>query len=256
VRAAFVGKGGAGKSTLVGTVARLLGRAGEPVVVVDSDPMPGLSFALGLTPTDAGIPDEATEEQAAGAPGPRFRLRAGLSARLVVERYGLTAPDGVRVLQLGKLRATASRLVRSEAALREVLPLLVGEDWHVLGDLPGGTRQAFFGWAGYASLVLVVVEATPASVLSARRLARLSAMGNPPPRVVAVLNKAVSSHDALEVARASGLEVVARLPFDAAVAEADRLGRAPIEHAPESPAVVAARRLAERLVELADELAR
>ena len=42
IRLAFVGKGGAGKSTLAGTFARLLGRAGEPVLALDSDPLPGM----------------------------------------------------------------------------------------------------------------------------------------------------------------------------------------------------------------------
>ncbi|MDP8932341.1 MAG: AAA family ATPase, partial [Actinomycetota bacterium] len=42
MRVAFVGKGGSGKSALAGTLARALARRGESVLVLDSDPMPGL----------------------------------------------------------------------------------------------------------------------------------------------------------------------------------------------------------------------
>lgn len=39
VRVAFVGKGGAGKSSIAGTFARLLAVTGQPVLALDSDPM-------------------------------------------------------------------------------------------------------------------------------------------------------------------------------------------------------------------------
>lgn len=48
LRLAVVGKGGSGKSTVAGTMARLLGRSGEKVLALDSDPMPGLAISLGL----------------------------------------------------------------------------------------------------------------------------------------------------------------------------------------------------------------
>ena len=56
VRVAFVGKGGAGKSAIAGTFARALARRGEPVLAVDSDPMPGLAYYLALQVTYAAIP--------------------------------------------------------------------------------------------------------------------------------------------------------------------------------------------------------
>ena len=46
--------------------------------------------------------------------------------------------------------------------------------WNVVGDLPGGTRQAMFGWAKYADVLAVVVEPTPKSIHVARRLLNIS----------------------------------------------------------------------------------
>src|SRR5215207_3637961 len=48
MRLAIAGKGGAGKTTLTATLARLLARRGRHVNAVDDDPNPNLSVALGL----------------------------------------------------------------------------------------------------------------------------------------------------------------------------------------------------------------
>jgi CO dehydrogenase maturation factor len=249
MRVAFVGKGGAGKSVVAGTFARVLARRGEPVLAVDSDPMPGLSVSLGLGVVDAPIPDEAVEERPAGERGPRWRLRPGLGGAEAVERYALLAPDGVRLLQFGKLRGHASALARSQTAFRQILDELPDGRWSLVGDLPGGTRQPFFGWGRYARTVLVVVEPTAKSLLSARRLARLEQAAYGPDRVLAVANKVRDPGDVELVRRRSGLEVAAAVPWDEAVADAERLGRAPLDHAPRSAAVLVLESMADRFRE-------
>lgn len=113
----------------------------------------------------------------------------------------------------------------------------------MVGDLPGGTRQPFFGWARYARLVLVVTEPTAASMLSARRLARLA---GPPggPRVVAVAAKVREPGDAAAVAAGTGLPVVGAVPYDPLVRAAEQAGRAPLDAAGDGPAVQAIASLA------------
>jgi CO dehydrogenase maturation factor len=249
MRVAFVGKGGSGKSAIAGTFARMLARRGEPVLLLDSDPMPGLALSIGVDASDAGIHDDAVEEGPEG--GPRFRLRAGLSAVEAVERYAAHAPDGMRLLQIGKLRGHAAALARSQWAFRQIADELAEADgdraWHLVGDLPGGTRQPFFGWGRYARTLLVVVEPTAKSWLAARRLARLGTHDDGP-RVVAVANKVREDGDVDAVADRAGLEVVAAVPWDEALAEAERLARPPIDHAPDSAAVASVGSLVDRLV--------
>ena len=246
MRVAFVGKGGAGKSALAGTFARVLARRGEPVLAIDSDPMPGLAFSLGLDVTDAPIPDDAVEERPEGEQGPRYRLRAGLSPAEAVQLYAVPGPDGVRFLQLGKQRGSQRGLFRSQFAFRQIVNGLPDDHWSLVGDLPGGTRQAFFGWGGYARTFLVVVEPTAKALLSARRLGRL-ALAEDPPSVVAVANRVREPGDVEAVERGTGLEVVAAVPFDEDFAEAERQGKAPIDAAPASKAVQAVESLVERL---------
>lgn len=249
LRVAFVGKGGSGKSAIAGTFARSLARRGEEVLAVDSDPMPGLAYSLGLEVTDAPIPDEAVEERPQGQRGPRFRLRAGLSAGEAVERYAVSGPDGVRFLQFGKLRTNAPALMRSQLAFRQILRDLPDERWSLVGDLPGGTRQPFFGWGDYARTFLVVVEPTAKSLLSARRLARLGQSGQDPRQVVAVANKVRAAGDVDRVRQRTGLEVIAAVPWDEALAEAERQGRAAIDVAPDCSAVRTVESMVDRLSE-------
>lgn len=244
VRVAFVGKGGAGKSSVAGLLVRRLAAHGSRVLALDSDPMPGLAFSLGLEPVDTGIPADAV--QAYDDNGrQRYRLREGLTPAEVVERFAVVGPDGIRVLQLGKSRGRPGENARSQQAFQQVLDDLPG-DWDVVGDLPGGTRQPFFGWGRFARTVVVVVEPTPASLLSGRRLSRLALMPSAP-RVVAVASKTRGPEDAGLVARATGLPVLAEVPFDPALAEADRHGRSLADQGASTPALVGVASLLEAL---------
>ena len=252
MRIAFVGKGGSGKSAIAGTFARFLARRGLPVLAVDSDPLPGLALSLGLDiDDDVRIADEAVRERAEGERGPRYKLVDGLSATEAVERYAVEAPDGVRFLQFGKIKGQAEsgrRLFRSQMAFLQITRELPDDHWHVIGDLPGGTRQAFTGWANFARTALVVVEPTAAGALSGRRLARLLQLENGPDQVFAIANKVRADDDAELAAQRTGLEVVAAVPWDEAFAEAERRRRAPIDDAPDSMAVREIESLVDRLV--------
>ena len=248
MRIAFVGKGGVGKSAIAGTFCRALARRGDPVLAIDSDPLPGLAFSLGLEISDAPLPDEAIEERPEGE-RPRWRLATGLTAADAIDRYAAVAPDGVRFLQFGKHRGDTRSLFKSQVAFRQILRELPEDRWNVVGDLPGGTRQAFTGWGDYARTVLIVVEPTAKSLLTARRLSRLSLDEEHPRRIVAVANKVREEGDVELIARRTGLEVVGAVPWDEALAEAEQKMAAPIDLAPGSAAVQAVESLVDQMSE-------
>ncbi len=242
MRVAFVGKGGAGKSSLAGTFARVLARTGERVLALDSDPMPGLAFSLGVKSTDEGLPDEAVEEYAEDDGRRRYRLRDGLTGTGAIERFAVRGPDGVHFLQLGKARGPRWDNTRQHFGFQNVLDDLPADGWSIVGDLPGGTRQPFFTWGRYAETFIVIVEPTSASLLTGRRLARLAATSRAP-RVVVVANKVRAAQDAARVGERTGLPVLGAVPFDPQLAMADRLGLAVLDYDPEGPTVVAVRSL-------------
>ena len=251
MRLAFVGKGGAGKSAIAGTFARTLARQGDKVLAIDSDPLPGLAFSLGLAIEHSPpIPDDAVVERKEGEEGPRWRLNPDVDPFEAVDKWSVEAPDGVRFLQFGKIMGDPKNLWRSQIAFRFIVNQLPAGRWNVVGDLPGGTRQAFTGWGSWASTVLIVVEPTAKSLLSGRRLARMADLDpDTPKRVLAVASKVREPDDVEMIAKGTGLEVVGVVPWDEALAEAERRQLAPIDFAPDCPAVLAVESLVERLSE-------
>lgn len=230
IRVAFVGKGGSGKSTISGTFARLLARRGEPVLALDSDPLPGMPYSLGIPVDDGPIPDDAVIEGPEG--GPRWILNPAIDAATVIERHAAIGPDGVRYLQFGNLWGHISTLQRAQHAWSQVVREVDAEKWHLVGDLPGGTRQAMFGWGKYADVVCIVVEPTAKSLHSASRLLNLDQASWAPHHVVVVANKVDDEGEALRIAERLGRPVTASMPRDSLVLAGDRLGAAPLDAAP------------------------
>lgn len=238
LRVAVIGKGGAGKSMVSGTLARVLARQGHRVLAADLDTNPGLAFSLGMAPDAGGLPLEAVEEHPGVAYG--WRLRSGLTPAESVERHAVTAPDGVRFLPLGKIDEpdkTAPK--RTLAALLEILLGFGDPSWDVIGDLEAGPTTPFERYHAFADRVLVVVGPAWRSAMTARRL--LPLVADVPTLVVANRFRDEPDHP--------GLAPCVRIPFDEGVADAERRGLAPIDYCPASPAIAAVTRLATLLTD-------
>jgi CO dehydrogenase maturation factor len=245
VRVAVVGKGGAGKSMIAGSIARILARRGHPVLALGTDVMPGLTHSLG-----AGADSEPSLSEAVEQEGRRWRLKKGVGAVRAVQRYSTRAPDGVRLLHCGTPTDRDFRPVRASlGAFAHVVGRLeeakTFRDWTLVGDLAAGPEPAALNWAPYADTWLVVVEPTWKSVLTARRIARIT-RARPGKSTLFVVNKAADEdlHSAEEML---GEPVFAAIPADRAVIEADLAGVAPIDHAPSSPAMIAIEGMADVL---------
>jgi CO dehydrogenase maturation factor len=247
VRVAFVGKGGVGKSTLAATFSRVLARRGRQVVAIDCDPMPGLSYGLGLPVCDVGIPPEAVIDQPDGPIDGRFGFIDRLDSVGAVERYAPRGADGVRLLSYGKLRGHAPTQFRCQAAFRHIAGALPVDRFDLVGDLPAGTRQAFFGWARFADTVIVVTDPSMKAIHTARRLARLSDATWAPRRLLAVVNRVVEPDDVRRVEELTGLTVVASMAHDDAVALGDRQWSAPLDFAPDGAFVTAVSQIVDLL---------
>ena len=91
MKVAVIGKGGSGKTTVSGILARSLARSGREVIALDCDSNPNLGISLGL-----GV--EMTEKLA----GFRQALDEGENDHAhtveeLLQRFGAVAPDGVRM---------------------------------------------------------------------------------------------------------------------------------------------------------------
>ena len=105
MRIAIAGKGGTGKTTIAGTLARLMARRGRQVWAIDADSNPNLAVTLGV-PRDAHaelapVPRSILQPDPSDAEGKRRIL--GMPAAEVVERFGHRAADNVTLLLMGRV---------------------------------------------------------------------------------------------------------------------------------------------------------
>jgi CO dehydrogenase maturation factor len=248
MRLAVVGKGGSGKSVVAANLARLLARRGHRVLALDSDTLPGLSISMG-----ADVPDDAPLNAAAERnENGRWHLVKGVGAARAVQRYATDAPDGVRLLQLGKTdRRGLAPNRASHNAFYQVVHRLDGvpslQGWTILGDLPAGARQTAFDWAPYARHYLVVVEPTWQGMLTARRIVRIARQQREDARFSLIVNKVTPEADVERAEQFLEIPLLGTVPADPDVRAAERAGVALLDHAPESAAVKAITRLADRL---------
>lgn len=95
-------------------------------------------------------------------------------------------------------------------------------------------------------VVVVVVEPTPRSIDVGRRALDLAADRGRGP-VIVVANRVLDVADSNRVAAAFPGHDLVLVPLDDAIADADRAGHSPLDTAPDSPAVHALLRLADRI---------
>jgi CO dehydrogenase maturation factor len=119
-------------------------------------------------------------------------------------------------------------------------------------DMEAGLEHLKRGTLEHADALLIVVEPYFKSLEAAGRIAEL-ARGLGVPELYAVANKVRSERDEAAIrdyCAGRDLPLLAVVPFDADVAEAERQGQAVLDSAPQATAVGRVRDLADRLLAL------
>jgi len=238
MKIAVAGKGGVGKTTVSGTVARALAQAGHEVLALDADlnPMLGVSLGVGAEQTELVV--AARQAVAAGAAEHEPTLEG------IVERFGVDAPDGVRLVVASRMDVINPGCqccgVNPENLVRD----LGHAQRTVVCDLEAGLATLERLKAGQADVILVVANPTAKSLDVARRAIELA---SGLAEIVVLANRVKSEADVELIRDALGNHEVIVIPEDPVIAAADRDGTAPIDLDPDSPGVAAIVALAERL---------
>jgi CO dehydrogenase maturation factor len=217
-----VGKGGVGKTTVSGLLARSYASRGRSVVAIDTDSNPNLGLSLGLSLEETESVPVLPRATVVGTGG-------SVSSADLLGDYGRATPAGPTLLSAIKVAAAGAGCTCSgHATVRSLLAdALRGVDV-ALVDMEAGLEHLSRsgGTLAYAEVLAVVCEPTRKSVLTAARTSALAAeLGIP--HVVAVGNKARSDEDLGYLRQAlpdEGLDLAGVLPYDPQVAATDRAG--------------------------------
>jgi CO dehydrogenase maturation factor len=95
VKVAVAGKGGSGKTSISGTMARILAREGRSVLAIDGDSNPNLALTLGI-PADRMSDMPTLSRDLLQRTGEGVQLTQTLDE--ICDSHSLTGPDGVTLL--------------------------------------------------------------------------------------------------------------------------------------------------------------
>ena len=238
MKIAVAGKGGVGKTTISGTIARALAREGHEVIAVDADvnPMLGISLGLGM---------DATESLAGLRQRPELGPDRSPDAEALLAHYGADAPDGVRVLVASRVDEPDSGCPGCGMTADRLLCAIDSTGRIVLGDMEAGIGVLARMATGILDVVLVVTTPAPKAIEVARRATRTAVARDC--RVIVVANRVRSDEDLEAITAVLGDHDLVLIPDDAAIADADAEGLAPIDVGADAPGVRAIIALSERL---------
>lgn len=238
MKIAVTGKGGVGKSTLAGVLARLARRDGHPVLAVDSDPDANLASALGIPEAERrkivpiALQTELIEERT-GAKlkqfGQIFRLNPDISD--VAERFSYDY-GGIHLLVLGAIEAGGSGCACPENVfLRNLLThIILRHNEFVVVDMEAGIEHLGRGTARGVDLMVVVTEPTSQSVGTCHTITRL-AQEIGVPRIGYVGNKIGSPLERQYLLdRLDNGKILGFIPHSEQVGQAHRDGTSLFEH--------------------------
>lgn len=248
MKLAIAGKGGVGKTFVAASLARILARKGLETIAIDADPAMNLGRSLGVAQDKLAtiVPlsdnsDLIAEKTGArpGEMGSVFNVTPNVSD--VADRYGVEAPDGVRLLVMGTVKSGGiGCMCPANALLRALMRnVLIERKEFVVMDMEAGLEHLGRGTVRGVDLLLTVVEPGNQSLDTAskiRRLAQDLGIG----RMAGIANKVRGLKEMGFIRERLAnipLTLCSVIPFDLRVTEADMLGLPAIDYAPASPAL-------------------
>ncbi|MBM4026809.1 MAG: hypothetical protein FJ280_15610 [Planctomycetes bacterium] len=237
---AVSGKGGSGKTTIASMIVRaLLEHPGAgPILCIDADPNACLALALGVPPGTTVA--EIREQARAKAPN-----AVGVSRVHQVE-YGfqqaITEANGFDLVTMGRPEGPSCYCAVNNL-LRRLLDEMSAKYRFVVIDNEAGMEHLSRRTTNHVDLLCIVSEPTAVGALTAQRILELAGTLPIVVKEIGVLwNKTNGDDLALDA-----LDVLARVPEDAAVLQASRRGDNVFALVDDSPAYRTVRTLVEKI---------
>lgn len=237
MKIAISGKGGVGKTTLAGVMARILAKRGRKVLAIDADPDSNLASAIGL-PKEALaklLPIASMTsmiEERTGAKKGTFGSVLKLNPKVddLPDEMGVNY-EGIRLLLLGCIPQGGGGCFCPENVLLKnlVRHLLVKREEALIIDMEAGLEHLGRGSTGQVDALIIVVEPGQRAMNTARQIKKLGEdlkIKN----MMIVGNKVNSEEDRrLIEEELSDFPVLGYMSFNPKILQADKEGKSPFD---------------------------
>ncbi|MCX9028682.1 MAG: AAA family ATPase [Candidatus Methanoperedens sp.] len=230
IKIAISGKGGVGKTTLSGTLARLFARKGYDVLAIDADPSMNLASALGIKNPPRPLTEykELIDERA-GGPAGVFKLNPKVDD--IVDKFGVTGPDNVKLLVMGTVERGGSGCMCPASSFLKALMrhVILKLNSVVILDMEAGIEHLGRGTTKGIDYMIIVVEPGARSIETAGRVAELGRQIGISKFGVVINKTGDEALDIEEKLKVYDLPVIGSIPFDPDLVKADLDNISPIE---------------------------
>lgn len=234
MKIAITGKGGSGKTTLAGLLARAFAQDGKKVLAIDADPDANLASAIGFSAESVAklqpfskMKDLAKERTGAGYGG-LFILNPKVDD--LPEAFSVEH-QGVQLLMMGTVEQGGTGCVCPEHTLLRSLVkhLLLKRDTVLIMDMEAGIEHLGRSTADAVDVLIVVVEPGHRSIQTSRQIEKLAAdIGIKTIAYVGSKIKDASDIDFIK-ANISDKTLLGTISYCESVREADKHNKSPFD---------------------------